>query len=477
MPKEKPQITVVVIGHLDHGKSTTAGHLMYKCGAVTRNTIREYEQEAAGMGKASFKYAWVLDKLQAERERGITMDISLCKFETPKYIVTVIDAPGHRDYIKNTITGASQADCAILVISADTGAFETGVEKGGQTREHLLHAFTLGVRQLIVAVNKMDTTRWSEERFNEIIKETSGFAKKVGYNPKATTFVPISGLYGDNMLEESEYMPWFKGWTKENRGGVVKGKTLLDAIDALEPMPNSTATDKPLRLPIREVQETETDTVLTGRIVTGTIYPGMVLTIAPTDTVVNVEYIEIDDEEVNQGTAGEHVSVHITITEGEGEIRPGYVAGDIDNDPPASVASFNAQVIVLDYPDEISAGYIFTVHCHSFHIPCRFSEIMDKMDRRTGRSIEHSPSSIRTGEAALVQLVPTKPMCVEPYSKNPCLGRFVVRDMDGTVGVGVIKSVEFGTVEEDDEDDEDDEDNEDDDDDDDDDDDEEYYSD
>ncbi|PIG85574.1 hypothetical protein AARAC_007344 [Aspergillus arachidicola] len=438
MPREKSLITIVVLGHLDHGKSTTAGRLIYECGGVSRNTIAEYEKKAAGLGKASFKYAWVLDKLRAERERGITIDISLCTFETPKFVVTVIDAPGHRDYIKNTITGASQADCAILVTSAATGEFEAGVDQGGQSRQHLVLAFTLGVRQLIVAVNKMDTTRWSEDRFNEVVKETANFEKKIGYNPKATIFVPISGFHGDNMLEESPNMPWYKGWTREIRGGVVKGKTLLDAIDAVEPSSHYNATNKPLRLPIREVQEVpDIGTVLVGRIETGTITPGMELTIAPTNITAEVLSIERDDEELHAGHAGDHVSVH--ITEVDEEIRPGYVAGDSNNDVPESVASFNAQVIILSHSGEISPGYTATIDCLTAHIPCRLSRILHKKDRRTGRPTEQSPDSIRAGDCAIVEMVPTKPMCVEPYSKTPVL--------DASLFVKRAALVEFGTVE------------------------------
>src|SRR3954470_12916699 len=231
----KTHISIVVIGHVDSGKSTTTGHLIYKLGGIDKRVIERFEKEAAEMNKRSFKYAWVLDKLKAERERGITIDIALWKFETPKYMVTVIDAPGHRDFIKNMITGTSQADCAILIIAAGTGEFEAGISKDGQTREHALLAYTLGVKQLIVAVNKMDTTSWSEERFNEIVKEVSGFIKRVGYNPKTVAFVPISGWHGDNMLEDSANMTWFKGWEKEIKGGKAKGKTLLEAIDSIEP--------------------------------------------------------------------------------------------------------------------------------------------------------------------------------------------------------------------------------------------------
>lgn len=203
------------------------------------------------MGKGSFKYAWVLDKLKAERERGITIDIALWKFETSKYYVTIIDAPGHRDFIKNMITGTSQADCAVLIVAAGTGEFEAGISKNGQTREHALLAFTLGVKQLIVGVNKMDSTEppYSETRFEEIKKEVSSYIKKIGYNPVAVAFVPISGWHGDNMLEVSGKMPWFKGWTVERKEGKVEGKCLIEALDAI--LPPTRPTDKALRLPLQ----------------------------------------------------------------------------------------------------------------------------------------------------------------------------------------------------------------------------------
>merc|ERR1712170_162338 len=204
MGKAKTHINIVVIGHVDAGKSTSTGHLIYKCGGIDKRAIEKFEKEAAEMGKGSFKYAWVLDKLKAERERGITIDIALWKFETNKYEVTIIGAPGHRDFIKNMITGPSQADCAVLIIAAGTGEFEAGISKNGQTREHALLAYTLGVKQLIVGVNKMDSTAdpYSESRFNEIVKEVSSYVKKIGYNPKSIAFVPISGWHGDNMIEK-----------------------------------------------------------------------------------------------------------------------------------------------------------------------------------------------------------------------------------------------------------------------------------
>ncbi|KAI6192883.1 Elongation factor 1-alpha [Aphelenchoides fujianensis] len=240
MGKEKIHINIVVIGHVDSGKSTTTGHLIYKCGGIDKRTIEKFEKEAQEMGKGSFKYAWVLDKLKAERERGITIDIALWKFETAKYYVTIIDAPGHRDFIKNMITGTSQADCAVLVVACGTGEFEAGISKNGQTREHALLAQTLGVKQLIIACNKMDTTEppFSEARYTEVMNEVSNFIKKIGYNPKAVPFVPISGFNGDNMLEASANMPWFKGWAIERKEGNASGKTLLEALDAMLQCPS-----------------------------------------------------------------------------------------------------------------------------------------------------------------------------------------------------------------------------------------------
>ncbi|KAF7074964.1 hypothetical protein CFC21_079768 [Triticum aestivum] len=268
MGKEKTHINIVVIGHVDSGKSTTTGHLIYKLGGIDKRVIERFEKEAAEMNKRSFKYAWVLDKLKAERERGITIDIALWKFETTKYYCTVIDAPGHRDFIKNMITGTSQADCAVLIIDSTTGGFEAGISKDGQTREHALLAFTLGVKQMICCCNKMDATtpKYSKARYEEIVKEVSSYLKKVGYNPDKVPFVPISGFEGDNMIERSTNLDWYKG------------PTLLEALDQInEPKRPS---DKPLRLPLQDVYKIGgIGTVPVGRVETGVIimnHPGQI---------------------------------------------------------------------------------------------------------------------------------------------------------------------------------------------------------
>merc|ERR1712079_199453 len=367
------------------------------------------------MGKGSFKYAWVLDKLKAERERGITIDIALWKFETGKYYVTIIDAPGHRDFIKNMITGTSQADCGVLIVAAGVGEFEAGIAKNGQTREHALLAFTLGVKQLIVGINKMDNTepKYSKDRYEEIVKEVSNYVKKIGYNPKSVAFVPISGWHGDNMIEASTNMPWYKGWNKETKeGGKQSGKTLFEALDSINPPVRPS--DKALRLPLQDVYKIGgIGTVPVGRVETGVIKAGMVVKFAPSNVTTEVKSVEMHHAQIPEGVPGDNVG-------------------------------FNVQVIVLNHPGEIQKGYTPVLDCHTAHIACRFDELIEKIDRRSGKKIEDNPAKIKSGDASIVKMIPSKPMCVEPFSAYAPLGRFAVRDMRQTVAVGVIKSVEKG---------------------------------
>merc|ERR1739838_1196457 len=435
-------INIVVVGHVDSGKSTTTGHLIYKCGGIDKRTIEKFEKESSEMGKGSFKYAWVLDKLKAERERGITIDIALWKFETNRYYVTIIDAPGHRDFIKNMITGTSQADCAVLIVAAGVGEFEAGISKNGQTREHALLAFTLGVKQLIIGVNKMDSTEppYSQKRFEEISGEVANYVKKVGYNPKAVAFVPISGWHGDNMIEPSGNMSWYKGWNKEVKEGKFSGKTMFEALDAI--IPPSRPDDKPLRLPLQDVYKIDgIGTVPVGRVETGIIKPGMVVNFAPNGPVTEVKSVEMHHEALTEAVPGDNVGFNVKNVSVK-EVKRGNVCSDSKNDPAKEAANFDAQVIVLNHPGQIQAGYAPVLDCHTAHIACKFGELLTKIDRRTGKSLEDNPKFVKSGDSCMVKMVPSKPMCVESFQEYPPLGRFAVRDMKQTVAVGVIKAVE-----------------------------------
>jgi elongation factor 1-alpha len=433
MGKEKKHVNIVVIGHVDAGKSTTTGHLIYKCGGIDKRVIEKFEKEAAELGKSSFKYAWVLDKLKAERERGITIDIALWKFETSKFYFTIIDAPGHRDFIKNMITGTSQADVAVLVIASPTGEFEAGISKNGQTREHALLAFTLGVKQMIVACNKMDATtpKYHKDRFEEIKGEVQNYLKKVGYKPAVIPFVPISGWEGDNMLESGSNMPWYKG------------PTLLEALDNIKPPKRPV--DKPLRLPLQDVYKIGgVGTVPVGRVETGVLKPGTLVHFAPSDVTTECKDVEMHHEKLEQAVPGDNVGFNVKNVSVK-DIKRGNVASNAKDDPAKETAEFFSQVIIMNHPGQISAGYAPVLDCHTAHIACKFSAIHQKIDRRSGKVMEENPKAVKNGDACLATLIPSKPMCVEPFSTYPPLGRFAVRDMRQTVAVGVIKKTTAGS--------------------------------
>ena len=316
---------------------------------------------------------------------------------------------------------------AILVIASGEGEFEAGISKNGQTREHALLAFTLGVKQMIVVCNKMDNVNWAENRYNEIQREVSGYLKKVGYNPKNIPFVPISGFHGDNMVDRTDKMPWYKG------------PTLLEALDDIKPPKRPM--DKPLRVPLQDVYKIGgIGTVPVGRVETGVLKPGMVVTFAPVNVTTEVKSVEMHHEALPEAVPGDNVGFNVKNVSIK-DIRRGNVAGDSKKDPPQETEDFTAQVIILNHPGQIHAGYAPVLDCHTAHIACKFKELLEKVDRRSGKKMEDTPKAVKSGDAAMVLLIPSKPLCVETFTDYPPLGRFAVRDMRQTVAVGVIKAV------------------------------------
>eukprot|EP00768_Dysnectes_brevis_P009589 gnl/Dysnectes_brevis/97_a117_9601.p1 GENE.gnl/Dysnectes_brevis/97_a117_9601~~gnl/Dysnectes_brevis/97_a117_9601.p1 ORF type:complete len:451 (+),score=165.74 gnl/Dysnectes_brevis/97_a117_9601:688-2040(+) len=430
MGKKKKHINLVVIGHVDVGKSTLTGHLIYKCGGIDERTLADYEKKAVELGKGSFKYAWVLDKLKDERERGITINIALWQFQTKTFDVTVIDAPGHRDFIKNMITGTSQADVAILVVSAGHGEFEAGISKEGQTLEHATLANTLGISRIIVAINKMDSdsVKYDQKRYKEVKKEMMGALGAIGFKAKKFDYIPCSGWVGDNIIERSPKMAWYTG------------PILIEAIDGLKAPKRPS--DKPLRLPIQDVYKIGgVGTVPAGRVETGILKPGMKIVFAPAGYVTECKSVEMHHQELKKAKPGDNVGFNIKGLSVR-EIKKGFVASDEASDPAVGCLSFNANVMIMNHPKKIMPGYTPVVDCHTSHIACKFEEFIAKLDRRDFKRIEDSPTDAKKGDAILVKVVPSKDLCVEAFSEYAPLGRFAVRDMKRTVAVGVIDSVE-----------------------------------
>lgn len=428
MSSAKPHLNVVVMGHVDHGKSTTIGHLFYLTKTIDERTIQRYEDEAKTLGKSTFKFAWVLDKFKEERERGLTIDLSFWKFETPKYFFTVIDAPGHRDFIKNMITGTSQADGAILFISAKTGEYEAGIGPGGQTREHAFLAKTLGVSQLVVAINKMDdaTVKWNQERYEDVRNGASDLLKITGYRIENISFVPTSGWTGDNLAVKSKNMPWYKG------------PTLVQALDNFT-VP-SKPVNKPLRLPIQDVYTiTGVGTVPVGRVETGVMKVGDQIIIMPSGNKGEVRSIETHHTMIPEAGPGDNIGFSVKGIS-RSDARRGDVIGLV-SDPPSVVKEFIGQIIIIHHPTAIATGYTPVLHSHTVTMACTFTELIQKIDPRTGQVVEEKPDYLKTGDGALVKFKPLRPIVIETYTDFPPLGRFAIRDMGSTVAAGVVREI------------------------------------
>jgi len=419
MAKEKPHINIVFVGHVDHGKSTTVGRLMYDSCNLDEQALRKLKEKAKELGKAGFEFAFVMDNLKEERERGLTIDLQHKKFVSQKYEYTIIDAPGHKDFIKNMITGASQADVAFLVVAASEGVM-------AQTKEHAWLCRTLGVGQMGVLVNKMDTVKYDEAKFNKVKEEVSNLLKTAGFKIDEIPFIPISGLQGDNVAKKSENMDWYKG------------PTVLEQLDNFkEP---EKPTELPLRLPIQDVFNiTGIGVVPVGRVETGVMKVGDRVIVVParegTGVTGEVKTIEMHHEQIKQAEPGDNVGFNVRGI-GKKDIARGDVLGHEDN-PPTVVKEFTAQIVVLNHPTVITAGYTPVFHIHTAQVACQFEKIEKTINPATGETIAENPDFIKNGEAAIVKIKPTKPLVIEKQAEIPHMARFAIRDAGSTVAAGM----------------------------------------
>ena len=418
--KSKPHLNIVFVGHVDHGKSTTVGRLLLDSGHIEAHVIEKFEKEAQERGKAGFGFAYVMDGLKEERERGITIDVAHKEFFTPNYYYTVIDAPGHRDFVKNMITGTSQADAAVLCVAADDGV-------NAQTKEHAFLARVLGVQQLIVNVNKMDISgvNYSQEKYDSVVTEVTALLKMAGFNTDEVPFIPCAAIAGDNVFNKSENMSWYNGMT------------LFEAIDKIQMPPKPT--DRPLRLPIQDVYKISgIGTVPVGKIETGVLNAGKTVVFNPSQQTAEVKSIEMHHTMVEKAEPGDNVGFNVRGLAAT-DIRRGDVAGYTDN-PPNFVRhdeTFVGQIQLMDIPKAIGSGYTPVFHAHTSQVAVRFVDLLEN-----SKTKEANPPFLKTGDAALVRFMPTKPMAIEQMDAFPELARFAIRDMGKTVAAGVCMKVE-----------------------------------
>ncbi len=415
---DKPHLNLAVIGHVDHGKSTLVGRTFYETGKIDDSVIEEFEE--MGEKGETFKFAWVMDAVKEERERGLTIDLAHEKFETDDFYFTVIDAPGHSDFVKNMITGASQADAAVLVVAADDGIMP-------QTREHAALAYTLGIDQLVIVVNKMDKVGYKQGTYEEIKENLIELLNGIGFNgPEDFHYIPASAFEGDNVSEPSDDLDWWDG-------GVF-----LDALDDFK-VPEKPV-DKPLRIPIQDVYSiTGVGTVPVGRVETGEIEIGDDVHFLPSGNDAEVKSIEMHHEEIEKAEPGDNVGFNVRGLSKD-EIKRGEVASHPDDKPPI-VEEFEARIAVLEHPSAITAGYTPVFHAHTSQIACEITEIMQKLDPKTGEVVEENPDYIQTGDMATIKVRPTRPLIIETATELPQISRFAIRDMGQTVAAGVCTSL------------------------------------
>ena len=418
MAKGKPHVNVVFVGHVDHGKSTTVGRLLFDAGTVDEQTMRKLKEEAERLGKGGFEFAFVMDQLKEERERGVTIDLSHKKFQTAKYDFTIIDAPGHRDFIKNMITGASQADAAVIVVGSE------GVQ--AQTKEHVFLCKTLGVAQVIVACNKQDLNKYDQKKFEATKTEALNLLKSYGYKVDTVQVIPMASYPGDNVVKKSTNMAWYTG------------PTLLEALDKLNAPEKPT--NLPLRLPLQDVYNIKgIGVVPVGRIETGVMKVGDKIIVTPAregkGISGEVKSIEMHHEAVTEAEPGDNVGFNVRGIELK-DIARGDVLGH-SNNPPTVATEFTAQLVVMNHPTVITVGYTPVFHIHTAQVACQFVEITKKINPATGETLQEKPDFIKNGDVAIVKIKPMQPLVIEKQKDIPKLAKFAIRDSGATVAAGM----------------------------------------
>jgi peptide chain release factor subunit 3 len=436
----KRHLNIVFIGHVDAGKSTISGHIMYLSGMVDERTMEKYEREAKAKHRESWKFAWCMDTTDEERSRGKTQECGRGSFETEAKNYTILDAPGHKNFVPHMIGGASQADVAVLVISVRKGEFEAGFDRAGQTREHAVLAKTAGVKMLIVGINKMDDPSvaleggiWDEERYNEVKGFLEPFLKQTGFNIKTEVhFMPISGFTGWNLKVrvDTKICPWYNG------------PSLLEFLDNLQPQQRYF--DLPLRFPVADKYK-EMGTCVMGKLEAGTIKVGEQLIVLPNKTPVVVENIFVDHKdgqlELTEALPGDNIKMKIKGVE-EDALRLGFVICRKEN-MCRPCKWFDATVQILDYPSIICPGYSCVLHIHSAIEECSFYKLVAILDKKTRTVKQKEPKFCKQGDSVIIRIRMHRPICVERYKDFSQMGRFMLRDQGNTIGVGIINELKY----------------------------------
>jgi len=426
---DKEHVNVVFIGHVDAGKSTIGGQIMYLTNMVDKRTLEKYEKEAKEINRETWYLSWCMDTNAEERNKGKTVEVGRAYFETEKKHFTILDAPGHKSYVPNMIGGASQADLAVLVISARKGEFETGFERGGQTREHAMLVKTAGVKHLVILINKMDdpTVKWDVKRYDYCKEQLTPYLKSVGFNPAKgqCQFMPCSGLTGHGILEPvGENCSWYTG---------LPFIPYIDSLDTLK-----RHVDGPFMMPIVD-KYSEMGTVVIGKVESGSMKKGDTLLIMPNRTEVKVDQIWSDDIEVTEVTSGENIKTKVKGIE-ESDVSPGFVLCCPTN-PIKTGRVFDAQVVMLDLKSIICAGYSCMLHLQAMAEEVTIKALICLVDKKTGEKSKTRPRFIKQDQVAIARFTANHPICMETFKAHPQLGRFTLRDEGTTIAIGKILKV------------------------------------